>query len=98
FSACASGLGGPDNAASAVTKSSGNLQQAGFDLKQTLYAMVWPLFITLYAITSSFIGGEVRNAKRSQFLAMPGSVVYVTILMLLIVVGLSHTLGTTLLG
>ena len=60
--------------------------------------MVWPLFITLYAITSSFIGGEVRNAKRSQFIAMPGSIVYVTILMLLLVLGLNHAVGTTFLG
>jgi APA family basic amino acid/polyamine antiporter len=93
-----SGLGGPGDAVSAAQKSSGNYQQAGFDLKQTLYAAVWPLFITLYAITSSFIGGEVRNARRSQFLAMPGSVVYVTVLMLLLVLGLEHAAGTTFLG
>ncbi len=98
INAYVSGLGGSHDAVAAAAKSSGNLQQASFDLKQTLYAMVWPLFITLYAITSSFIGGEVRNAKRSQFLAMPGSIVYVTILMLLIVIGLGHAFGTTLLG
>jgi amino acid transporter len=98
FNAYVSGLGGPDNASAAAAKSSGNLQQAGFDLKQTLYAMVWPLFITLYAITSSFLGGEVRNAKRSQFLGMPGSIVYVTVLMLLLVVGLGHAAGSTFLG
>src|SRR5262249_28411319 len=83
--AYAHGLGGPKDAVAAAAKSSGNLQQSSFDMKQTLYAMVWPLFITLYAITSSFIGGEVRNAKRSQFLAMPGSIVYVTVLMFLLV-------------
>ena len=98
FNSYVSGLGGPDNAAAAAAKSSGNLQQAGFDLKQTLYAMVWPLFITLYAITSSFLGGEVRNARRSQFLGMPGSILYVTILMLLLVIGLGHAAGTTFLG
>lgn len=98
INAYAQGLGGPTDAVGAAAKSSGNLQQAGFDFKQTMYAMVWPLFITLYAITSSFIGGEVRNAKRSQFLAMPGSIVYVTILMFLLVVGLNHAVGTTVLG
>ncbi|MGZ4480803.1 MAG: APC family permease [Gaiellales bacterium] len=92
------GVGGVHNATASLAKYSNNLQQSGFDLKQTLYAMVWPLFITLYAITSSFIGGEVRNARRSQFLAMPGSIVYVPILMLLLVVGLDHATGTTLLG
>ena len=98
FNAYISGIGGSDDAVKAMNKSSGNLQQAAFDLKQTLYAMVWPLFITLYAITSSFLGGEVRNARRSQFLAMPGSIVYVTILMLLLIMGLDHAAGTEFLG
>ena len=98
FNSYISGVGGVDNATASLNKYSQNLPQSGFDLKQTLYAMVWPLFITLYAITSSFIGGEVRNARRSQFLAMPGSIVYVTILMLLLVLGLNHAAGTTFLG
>ena len=98
FNAYISGVGGVDNATASLAKYSQNLQQGSFDLKQTLYAMVWPLFITLYAITSSFIGGEVRNAKRSQFIAMPGSIVYVTLLMLLLVLGLNHAVGTTFLG
>jgi amino acid transporter len=98
FNAYVAGIGGADDAAKAVADSSGNLTQSGFDLKHTLQAMVWPLFITLYAITSSFIGGEVRNAKRSQVLAMPGSIVFVTILMLLLVLGLGHAAGATFLG
>jgi APA family basic amino acid/polyamine antiporter len=98
FNSYIHGVGGVDNSTASLDKYSQNLPQGGFDLKQTFYAMVWPLFITLYAITSSFIGGEVRNAKRSQFLAMPGSIVYVTILMLLLVLGLNHAAGTTFLG
>src|SRR5262249_15250329 len=98
FNAYISGIGGSEDAVKAMNASSKNLQQSSFDLKQTFYAMVWPLFITLYAVTSSFIGGEVRNARRSQFLAMPGSIIYVTILMLLLVVGLGHAAGTTFLG
>jgi amino acid transporter len=92
------GVGGVHDATASLAKYSNNLQQSSFGLKQTMYAMVWPLFITLYAITSSFIGGEVRNAKRSQFLAMPGSIVYVTIFMFLLVVALGNAVGTTFLG
>jgi APA family basic amino acid/polyamine antiporter len=98
FNSYIRGVGGVHHATASLGKYSQNLQQSGFDLKQTLYAMVWPLFITLYAVTSSFIGGEVRNAKRSQLLAMPGSILYVTVLMLLLVVGLGHAAGTTFLG
>jgi amino acid transporter len=98
FDGYIAGIGGKPHASAHLTSFSQGLTQAGFDLKQTLYAMVWPLFITLYAITSSFIGGEVRNARRSQVLAMPGSIVYVTILMLLLVIGLGHAAGTTFLG
>jgi APA family basic amino acid/polyamine antiporter len=98
FNAYITGLGGPHDAARVVSTSSGNYHQAGFDLRHTLEAMVWPLFITLYAITSSFIGGEVRNARRSQFLGMPGSIVYVTIVMLLLLIGLGHAAGSTFMG
>jgi amino acid transporter len=98
FNSYVAGVSGHQDATAAVVKSSGNLQQSSFDWKQTMYAMVWPLFITLYAITSSFIGGEVRNARRSQFIAMPGSIVYVTVLMVLLVIGLAHAAGTTFLG
>ncbi len=98
FNSYIRGVGGVKDATASLAKYSNNLQQSSFNLKQTMYAMVWPLFITLYAITSSFIGGEVRNAKRSQFLAMPGSIVYVTIFMFLLVVALGHAVGTTFLG
>jgi len=98
FNAYIAGLGGSHDAAKEVAKSSGNYQQAGLDLRHTFEAMVWPLFITLYAITSSFIGGEVRNAKRSQLIGMPGSIIYVTILMLVLLVGLGHAAGTTFMG
>jgi APA family basic amino acid/polyamine antiporter len=98
FDTYIAGVSGKQHATANLAKFSNNLPQAGFDLKQTLYAMVWPLFITLYAITSSFIGGEVRNARRSQFLAMPGSIVYVTVFMLLLVLGVGHAFGTTFLG
>jgi amino acid transporter len=98
FDTYIAGVSGKQHATARLAHFSGGLTQAGFDLKQTLYAMVWPLFITLYAITSSFIGGEVRNARRSQFLAMPGSIVYVTVFMLLLVLGVEHAFGSTFLG
>jgi amino acid transporter len=98
FDTYIAGVSGKQHATANLAKFSHNLPQSGFDLKQTLYGMVWPLFITLYAITSSFIGGEVRNARRSQFLAMPGSILYVTVFMLLLVLGVEHAFGSTFLG
>jgi amino acid transporter len=92
------GIGGKSNVTASLNHYSQNLSQSSFSWRHTFEAMVWPLFITLYAITSSFIGGEVRNARRSQFLAMPGSIIYVTVLMLLLVIGVDHAMGTTLLG
>lgn len=100
FNAYASALGGPADAATKVTKDAAKAGFAttGFDLRQTLYAAVWPLFITLFAITSSFMGGEVRNAKRSQFLGMPGSVLYVTGFMLVLSALVVNVFGTSFLG
>jgi hypothetical protein len=52
----------------------------------------------MYAITSSFIGGEVRNAKLSQFIGMPISIVYVAAFMLGISALVLHVFGTSFLG
>lgn len=100
FNAYAAALGGSGDATGAAAKEAAKagFATAGFSLQQTLYAAVWPLFITLYAITSSFIGGEVRNAKRSQFIGMPISVVYVTAFMLAISALVLNVFGTSFLG
>lgn len=101
FNEYAVSLGGPANAAQAVIDTA---TEQGFEANppfsgyQTLIAMVWPLYIVLYAITSSFLGGEVRQAKKTQFLGMPVSVLYVTAWMIVLIALVTRVVGNELIG
>lgn len=92
FDAYVAGAGGIADASSLATA------PAPTDFLQTLYSSTWPQFIVLFAITSSFLGGEVRQARISQLLGMPGGVVFVTVMMFLLVGAVSNLVGAPLLG
>jgi APA family basic amino acid/polyamine antiporter len=101
FNEYAASLGGPADAAQRVietAKSQGFVPDAPFSWYQTLISMVWPLYIVLFAITSSFLGGEVRQARKTQFLGMPVSVLYVTAWMLVLIALVTRVAGSELLG
>lgn len=74
------------------------LDPAPYSFEQTLFASTWPQFIVLFAITSSFLGGEVRQARISQLFGMPGGVVFVTVFMFLLLVSVVRLVGLPLLG
>jgi len=87
------------SAAGGAAGASGKAIEVGpVSLEQTLFASTWPQFIVLFAITSSFLGGEVRQARVSQMLGMPGGVVFVTIWMFLLVAAVQGLVGPGLLG
>jgi APA family basic amino acid/polyamine antiporter len=101
FNEYARSLGGPANAADRVirlAKSQGYVSGAPFSGYWTLISMVWPLYIVLYAITSSFLGGEVRQARKTQFLGMPVSVLYVAAWMIVLIALVVRVVGNELLG
>lgn len=81
-----------------VDASSKTVEPAAYSLEQTVYSSTWPLFIVLFAITSSFLGGEVRQARVSQMVGMPGGVVFVTVFMLLLVAAVQNLVGLPILG
>lgn len=92
FDAYVASAGGISNASSLA------VQPAPYDSLQTLYSSTLPQFIVLFAITSSFLGGEVRKARVSQLLGMPGGVVFVTILMFLLTASVVQLVGQPILG
>jgi len=92
FDAYVSAAGGVANASANV------VEPAPYDATQTLYSSTLALFITLFAITSSFLGGEVRQARVAQFAGMPGGVIFVSVFMLLIVAVVVNLVGLPLLG
>jgi amino acid transporter len=92
FDSYVSAAGGVANASSIV------VEPAAYDAQQTLYSSTLALFITLFAITSSFLGGEVRQARLSQFVGMPGGIVFVSVFMFLLVAVVVQLVGLPLLG
>lgn len=48
----------------------------GFSLKQTMYAAIWPWLAFNSAIYSTYMGGEVKRADRSQMLGILGALVW----------------------
>ncbi len=101
FNDYAAALGGPPDAAArvvALATEQGYAAGAPSSGYQTLVSMTWPLYIVLYAITSSMLGGEVRQARKTQFLGMPVSVLYVTAWMLVLIGLMVRAAGYELLG
>jgi len=92
FDAYVRAVGGVANAFQVARESSG-YQPHGFDAANTFLSLSLPLYIVLYAITSSFIGGEVKNARRAQFFGMPGSVLYCTLWILWLVAAFQKMVG-----
>ncbi|HEU4673091.1 MAG TPA: APC family permease [Candidatus Limnocylindrales bacterium] len=92
FDAYVAAAGGIQNASSLAQPA------APYDSLQTIYSSTWPQFIVLFAITSSFLGGEVRQARVSQMLGMPGGVVFVTVFMFILVGAVVNLVGLPLLG
>jgi len=92
FDRYVSAAGGIANASSLA------IPTAPYDALQTIYSSTWPQFIVLFAITSSFLGGEVRQARVSQLLGMPGGVVFVTIFMFLLVATVVQLVGLPILA
>jgi amino acid transporter len=92
FDRYVSAAGGIANASSLA------IPPAPYDALQTFYSSTWPQFIVLFAITSSFLGGEVRKARVSQLLGMPGGVLFVTIFMFLLVATVVQLVGLPILG
>lgn len=68
---------------------------APFSFRSSLISVTWP-FVTLgFAVGSSYIGGEIKNAPRAQMVGMPGAVVYCTAWLLFMSWALFRAFGYT---
>jgi amino acid transporter len=87
-----SAAGGLANASSVA------IEPAPYDAQQTVFSSTLAQFIVLFAITSSFLGGEVRRARVSQLIGMPGGILFVSVFMILLVASLVQLVGLPILG
>jgi basic amino acid/polyamine antiporter, APA family len=102
FNSYVQSIGGKANAAQEAISSA---RAAGIDVggavafsfSETLKQTTWWLFIFLFAFLTTIIGGEVRQAKLSQILAVPGSVLAAVLLAGLLVFSVEHLVGAPLL-
>jgi len=70
----------------------------GFSLSQTLLMLPWVFFVVGYAQGSAQIGGEVKRASRSQYLAMVGGVLVNGAMLALLVIAFSQAVGVQWIG
>src|SRR6266436_4297072 len=70
----------------------------GFNLSQTLLMLPWVFFVVGYAQGSAQIGGEVKRASRSQYLAMVGGVLINGAVLALLVIVFSRAVGVNWIG
>ncbi len=76
----------------------GYVLPGGFSLSQTLLMLPWVFFVVGYAQGSAQIGGEVKRASRSQYLAMVGGVLVNGLVLALLVIAFSAAVGVNWIG
>src|SRR5438128_1887137 len=74
------------------------LPSGGFNFGQTLLMLPWVFFVVGYAQGSAQIGGEVKRASRSQYLAMVGGVLINGAVLALLVIVFSQAVGVNWIG
>jgi amino acid transporter len=70
----------------------------GFSLTDTLLMLPWVFFVVGYAQGSAQIGGEVKQAARSQYFAMVGGVLLNGALLALLVIVFTQAVGVNWIG
>jgi len=70
----------------------------GFSLADTLLMLPWVFFVVGYAQGSAQIGGEVKHAARSQYLAMVGGVLLNGAMLALLVIVFTQAVGVNWIG
>lgn len=67
----------------------------GFSLKQTIFASIWPWLAFNSAIYSTYMGGEVKRADRSQMFGIMGALVWAGIATLALTWAMLSAFGRT---
>lgn len=65
----------------------------GFSWKQTIFAAIWPWLAFNSAVYSTYMGGEVKRADRSQMLGIMGSLVWACAWILIATWGMMRLFG-----
>lgn len=72
--------------------------KGGFSLGLSLLMLPWVFFVVGYGVSPAQISGEVKRASRTMYWGLSGAVLLNGLAMLLIVLVITHALGTQWLG
>ncbi len=75
-------LGGPHHASALILKN-GAAANAHFSLRESFLMLTQPFYALAFIFQSVYFGGEIKRAKRSGILSIPGAHVLATVLILL---------------
>jgi amino acid transporter len=78
--------------------SKGYTLPGGFSIVDTLLLLPWVFFVVGYAQGSAQIGGEVKRASRTQYLAMVGGVLVNGLMLALLVIAYQLAVGNQWIG
>jgi amino acid transporter len=81
-----------------AARDAGYDRSGGFSLTQTLLMLPWVFFVVGYAQGSAQIGGEIRRAHRTQWLAMVGGVLVNGAVLALLVIVFQAAVGADWIG
>lgn len=74
-------LGGPQHASALILKN-GAAAAAPFSLRQSFLMLTQPFYALAFIFQSVYFGGEIKRAKRTSILSIPGAHLLATILIL----------------
>ncbi|MBE3567214.1 MAG: APC family permease [Thermogemmatispora sp.] len=73
-----------------LLRNAGSSSSPSLNWLSTIAGMTWPFSVLGFSIASAYIGGEIKGANRAQMLGMPGSLIYSTVWILLLVWAALH--------
>jgi APA family basic amino acid/polyamine antiporter len=79
FDVYVTALGGPHHASAPVLKN-GAAASAPFSLRESFLMLTLPFYALAFIFQSAYFGGEIKRAKRSSILSIPGAHVLATVL------------------
>ena len=90
-------LGGPSGAAQLVLNEAA-YAEAPFDLGKTILAQTLPFYALGFVFISAYLGGEIKDARHSTLLAMPGAQIVAAISIFVVIAAYVGSIGNPFLA
>jgi len=92
-------MGVPDGYSATLAKAKElGFVAGGFALLATFIALYWPANFFFWGNASTYLGGEVRHASKTQLYSMPAAVIFSCLLAIVALAAFGKTVGKELIG